>query len=81
MEITKVVKPFIRRGWPNTFGYTVYISIQGNMSYITCPYELPPNIAYISDGNALVDWFEATLPVWLTSGRFLETSIIFFFIN
>ncbi len=24
MEITKVVKPFIRRGWPNTFGNIVY---------------------------------------------------------
>ncbi len=24
MEITKVVKPFIRRGWPNTFGKIVY---------------------------------------------------------
>ncbi len=27
MEITKVVKPFIRRGWPNTFGYIVYVYI------------------------------------------------------
>ncbi len=27
MEITKVVKPFIRRGWPNTFGNIVYIII------------------------------------------------------
>ncbi len=25
MEITKVVKPFIRRGWPNTFGNMVYV--------------------------------------------------------
>ncbi len=25
MEITKVVKPFIRRGWPNTFGNIVYM--------------------------------------------------------
>ncbi len=25
MEITKVVKPFIRRGWPNTFGNIVYL--------------------------------------------------------
>ncbi len=25
MEITKVVKPFIRRGWPNTFGNIVYV--------------------------------------------------------
>ncbi len=25
MEIIKVVKPFIRRGWPNTFGNIVYI--------------------------------------------------------
>ncbi len=25
MEITKVVKPFIKRGWPNTFGNIVYI--------------------------------------------------------
>ncbi len=25
MEITKVVKPFIRRGWPYTFGNIVYI--------------------------------------------------------
>ncbi len=24
MEITKVVKPFIRRGWPNTFCNIVY---------------------------------------------------------
>ncbi len=24
MEITKVVKPFITRGWPNTFGNIVY---------------------------------------------------------
>ncbi len=29
MEITKVVKPFIRRGWPNTFGNIVYIVKQG----------------------------------------------------
>ncbi len=27
MEITKVVKPFIRRGWPNTFGNIVYITL------------------------------------------------------
>ncbi len=27
MEITKVVKPFIRRGWPNTFGNKVYVKI------------------------------------------------------
>ncbi len=27
MEINKVVKPFIRRGWPNTFGNIVYISM------------------------------------------------------
>ncbi len=25
MEITKVVKPFIKRGWLNTFGNIVYI--------------------------------------------------------
>ncbi len=25
MEINKVVKPFIRRGWPNTFGNIVYM--------------------------------------------------------
>ncbi len=24
MEIAKIVKPFIRRGWPNTFGNIVY---------------------------------------------------------
>ncbi len=28
MEITKVVKPFIRRRWPNTFGNIVYIYIR-----------------------------------------------------
>ncbi len=27
MEIAKVVKPFIRRGWPNTFGNIEYIQI------------------------------------------------------
>ncbi len=27
MEITKVDKPFIRRGWPNTFANIVYIYI------------------------------------------------------
>ncbi len=27
MEITKVVKPFIKRGWPNTFRKIVYILI------------------------------------------------------
>ncbi len=27
MEITKVVKPFIRRGWPKTFANIVYIYI------------------------------------------------------
>ncbi len=27
MEITKVVKPFIRRGWPNTFGNTVCVCV------------------------------------------------------
>ncbi len=27
MEITKVVKPFIRRGWPNTFGNIVYVCV------------------------------------------------------
>ncbi len=25
MEIAKIVKPFIKRGWPNTFGNIVYI--------------------------------------------------------
>ncbi len=25
MEITKIVKPFIKMGWPNTFGNIVYI--------------------------------------------------------
>ncbi len=28
MEITKGVKPFIRRGWPNTFGNIVYVGIE-----------------------------------------------------
>ncbi len=28
MEITKVVKPFIRRGWTNTFGNIVYVQQQ-----------------------------------------------------
>ncbi len=27
MEITKVVKPFIRRGWPNTFGNIVCVCV------------------------------------------------------
>ncbi len=27
MEITKVVKPFIRRGWLNTFGNIVYVYV------------------------------------------------------
>ncbi len=27
MEITKVVKPIIRRGWLNTFGNIVYVYI------------------------------------------------------
>ncbi len=27
MENTKVVKPFIRRGWPNTFGNIVYVCV------------------------------------------------------
>ncbi len=27
MEITKVVKPFIKRRWPNTFGNIVYVNI------------------------------------------------------
>ncbi len=26
MEITKVVKPFIKWGWPNTFGNIVYVN-------------------------------------------------------
>ncbi len=26
MKITKVVKPFIKMGWPNTFGNIVYIA-------------------------------------------------------
>ncbi len=30
MEITKVVKPFIRRGWPNTFANIVYKVIWEN---------------------------------------------------
>ncbi len=25
MEMTKVIKPFIRRGWTNTFGNIVYV--------------------------------------------------------
>ncbi len=29
MEITKVVKPFIRRGWSNTFGNKVYFFPDG----------------------------------------------------
>ncbi len=33
MEITKVVKPFIRRGWPNTFGNIVYIKEKKNYSF------------------------------------------------
>ncbi len=28
MGITKVVKPFIKRGWPNTFGNIVYVKRQ-----------------------------------------------------
>ncbi len=27
MEITKVVNPFIRRGWPNTFDNIVYFAL------------------------------------------------------
>ncbi len=34
MENTKVVKPFIRRGWPNTFGNIVYICLHFKASYI-----------------------------------------------
>ncbi len=30
MEITKVVKPFIKRGWLNTFGNIVYIQVHLN---------------------------------------------------
>ncbi len=28
MEITKVVKPFIRRRWPNTFVNIVYLAVE-----------------------------------------------------
>ncbi len=33
MEMTKAVKPFIRRGWPNTFGNIVYIVINLTLSF------------------------------------------------
>ncbi len=33
MEITKVVKPFIRRGCPNTFGNIVYVVNDGSCDH------------------------------------------------
>ncbi len=35
MEMTKVVKPFIRRGWPNTFGNIVYVLRPNVPTYTT----------------------------------------------
>ncbi len=32
MEITKAVKPFIRMGWPNTFGNIVCVYVYVNIS-------------------------------------------------
>ncbi len=46
MEITKVVKPFIRRGWPNTFCnivYTINLGLQ----------QLIDKIDYIDYENSL----------------------------
>ncbi len=43
MEITKVVKPFIRRGWPNTFGnivYIMYINFYFGCDLIVCQHFL-----------------------------------------
>ncbi len=36
MEITKVVKPFIRRGRPNTFGNMVHICVHVRVSVFVC---------------------------------------------
>ncbi len=44
MEITKVVKPFIRRGWPNTFGNIVYIHFQ--YTVCVCIYKYIKYIQY-----------------------------------
>ncbi len=34
MEITKVVKHCIKRGWPNTFGNIVYVTLLHNESHV-----------------------------------------------
>ncbi len=36
--MTKVVKPFIKRGWPNTFGNIVYLSQTGSLELIRLVY-------------------------------------------
>ncbi len=44
MEMTKVVKPFIRMGWPNTFGNIVYIGLILVYEKVCTPFiDMPQN--------------------------------------
>ncbi len=53
MEITKVVKPFIRRGWPNTFGNIVYIFFI-HVSWIFSSHALVLSVTWIRNSICLI---------------------------
>ncbi len=46
--MTKVVKPFIRRGWPNTFGNIVYVTLKTNVSDTEYSSSLSPGLVFIT---------------------------------
>ncbi len=46
MEITKVVKPLIKRGWPNTFANIVYVLLVHFYSLIMCTIMLLQTIQF-----------------------------------
>ncbi len=46
MEITKVVKPFIRKGWSNTFGNIVYLYIRMHSLSSSIAHDIFSNIIF-----------------------------------
>ncbi len=65
MEITKVIKPFIKRGWPNTFGNIVYIYID---TYINMDFAFVEWMIYIYSRQYTM--FTAQYSIKWASGAF-----------
>ncbi len=60
MEITKVVKPFIKRGWPNTLGNIVYMHAFMHTHVCVCIdiYIINTQYTRMYDVNKLLLWMQ-----------------------